>query len=123
MAFGYKLWFSSITYTPEFQFILYDADSLGNGVYRSLKGDLVVKEHGFVEADVLTLYHHFTRWKQHPHKVADKGIQDVAVHHATTKTLALRKSHIGMQRIEVTTARLECMVHFRGHLISVLYFP
>ena len=104
MTFGNKFRFGTFAYTPEFQFILYDADSLGNGIHRSLKGDLVVQEHGLVEADVLALYHHFTRWKQHPHKVADKGIQDVAVHHATTKTLALRKSHIGMQRIEVTTA-------------------
>ena len=122
MAFGNKFRFGTFTYTPEFQFILNNADSFRDSVHRGLKGDLVVQEHGLVEADVLALYHHFARRKQHPHKVTDKGIQDVAVHHATAKTLALRKSHIGMQRIEVTTARLECMVHFRGHLISVLYF-
>ena len=104
MAFGNKFWFSSFTYTPEFQFILNNADSFRDSVHRGLKGDLVVQEYGLVKTDILALYHHLACRKQHPYKVADKGIQDVAVHHAVGKTLALRKSHIGMQRIEVTTA-------------------
>jgi predicted aspartyl protease len=86
----------------ELEFIIDDIDSLRNGVDTGFEGNVVVEEHGFVEADILRLDHDVRGREEHANEVGDEGVDDIAIHHTALEAFLTGESLVGMQGIHIT---------------------
>ena len=100
MAFGYELTACG-NGLIELEFIIDDIDSLRNGVDTGFEGNVVVEEHGLVEADILRLDHDVRGREEHANEVGDEGIDDVTVHDTALKAFLASKCLVGMKWVHI----------------------